>query len=165
MKIVNSASDKIMTNTLDPTDIKILNILQQDARLDIKQIADQVHKSTSPVHERIRKLQNLGYIKRYVAILDREKIGKPLLAIAQVSLSAHTKLALMTFEEQINQQSEVQLCLHLSGACDFVLHIAVSDTQCYYDFLVNQLCNLPHVINVQTCFVLKECKTHSPYVL
>jgi Lrp/AsnC family leucine-responsive transcriptional regulator len=154
-----------MARTLDLVDIKILNILQQDARMDIKQIADRVCKSTSPVHERIRRMQNLGYIKRYVAILDREKIGKPLLAITQVTLDKHTQATLKGFEEAVNDLPEVQLCLQLSGVHDFVLHIAVSDTQAYHDFLVNRLCTLPNVTQVESCFVLRECKTHSPYPL
>src|SRR5258708_696529 len=105
-----------MNKPLDQTDIKILNILQQDARLEIKQIADRVCKSSSPVHERIRKLQHQGYIKRYIAVLDREKIGRYLLAVAQVTLSNHTPESLSRFESRVNALTEVQLCLHLSGA-------------------------------------------------
>src|SRR5258708_2938675 len=100
---------------LDATDIKILKLLQQDARLEIKQIADKVHKSTSPVHERIRKLHDKGIIKGYIAILDREKIGKPVLVISQVSLTEHTKDALEAFETEVNKMPEVMQCLHLSG--------------------------------------------------
>jgi len=154
-----------MSHTLDDTDIKILQLLQDDARLELKQIASRVHKSTSPVHERIRKLKDMGYIKRYVAILDREKIGMPVLVIAQVTLSTHTTTALNNFAEQVNQLAEVQLCLHLSGACDFILHVSVPDPPAYYQFLMNKLCDLPHVVNVRTSFVLKECKIYSPFAL
>jgi Lrp/AsnC family leucine-responsive transcriptional regulator len=151
--------------TLDPTDIKILNLLQQNARLELKEIAVKVHKSTSPVHERIRKLQEYGFIKRYVAILDREKIGRPLLAIVQVTLAVHTRLALLLFEEKMNRLPEVQLCLHLSGGFDFMVHVSIPDTQTFHDFLMNKLCNEQHVSRVETSFVLKECKVHSPYLL
>jgi Lrp/AsnC family leucine-responsive transcriptional regulator len=154
-----------MNGMLDPTDIEILNILQQDARLDIKQIASRVHKSASPVHERIRKLQEQGVIKRYVAVLDREKIGMPLLAIAQVTLANQTKATYLHFEEQVNKFPEVQLCLQLSGNCDFILHVAVPDTRAYQDFLMNRLCSQPSVINVQSCFVLKEVKANGSYPL
>jgi len=154
-----------MAYTLDETDIKILQLLQDDARLELKQIADRVHKSTSPVHERIRKLKDMGYIKRYVAILDREKIGMPVLVIAQVTLSTHTKTALNNFVEQVNQLPEVQLCLHLSGAADFILHVSVPDTPAYYNFLMDKLCEMQYVVNVRTSFVLKECKIYSPFPL
>ena len=154
-----------MSHTLDDTDIKILQLLQDDARLELKQIANRVHKSTSPVHERIRKLKDMGYIKRYVAILDREKIGMPVLVITQVTLSNHTKTALNNFAEQVNHLPEVQLCLHLSGACDFILHVSVPDPPAYYLFLMNKLCDLPNVVNVRTSFVLKECKIYSPFPL
>ena len=154
-----------MNGTLDPTDIKILNLLQQDARLEIRQIAGLVHKSASPVHQRIRKLQEQGFIKGYVAVLDRVKIGRPLLAIAQVSLANQSKAMFLDFEEQVIQLPEVQLCLQLSGSCDFILHVAVADTLAYQDFLMNRLCSLQQVASVQTCFVLKECKLHSPYFL
>lgn len=154
-----------MNKILDPTDIKILNILQQDARLDIRQIAVQVHKSTSPVHERIRRLQDHGFIKRYVAVLDREKIGKQLMAITRVSLNVHTQETLNNFAGSVNELPEVQLCLHLSGAYDFILHVIVSDTQAYHDFLVNKLCKLAHVTHVESSFVLRECKMYGPYQL
>jgi len=154
-----------MNGTLDPTDIKILNLLQQDARLEIRQIAGLVHKSASPVHQRIRKLQEQGFIKGYVAVLDRVKIGMPLLAIVQVRLSTHTSEALQAFEKQAARLNEVQLCLHLSGVNDFILHVAVRHTLAYHDFLMQHICNQPNVAGVQTCFVLKECKNHGPYVL
>jgi len=154
-----------MNGTLDPTDIKILNLLQQDARLNLQKISERVHKSTSSVNERISKLKEQGFIKRYVAILDPEKIGKHFLAITQVTLSVHTRAALTGFEEKIKEWPEVLLCLHLSGACDFILHIAVPDSSSYHDFLLDRLCIMEQVANVQTFIVLKECKSNSPYPL
>jgi Lrp/AsnC family leucine-responsive transcriptional regulator len=154
-----------MNRTLDPTDIKILNLLQQDATLELSQIASRVHKSTTPVFRRIRQLQQDGFIKRYVAILDREKIGKPLLAIVQVTLSDHSQAAMIRFVRHVNTLPEVQLCMQLSGVCDFILHIAQPGAQEYHHFLMNQVCSLPEVAHVQTSFVLQEFKFYTPYIL
>jgi DNA-binding Lrp family transcriptional regulator len=150
---------------LDQTDIKILNLLQQDARINLKELAGRVHRSPTPVQERIHKLQEQGYIRQYTAILDRVKIGRPLLAITQVTLSEHTKITLSDFEATMNQMPEVQACFHTSGTFDFILHIGVVNTQDYHDFLMDRLCSLPVVSQVQTSFVLKECKSYTPVPL
>jgi len=150
---------------LDDTDCKILRILQQDARQELSVIARQVFRSPSSVGERIRKLQEEGIIKRYIAIIDPKKIGQHLLAVTHVSLSVHTKETLNEFQRIAEGLPEVQLCLHLSGACDFILHIAVADTQTYYQVLMEKICSHAYVSHVDTSFVLNECKTHAPYIV
>jgi Lrp/AsnC family leucine-responsive transcriptional regulator len=150
---------------LDPTDIKLLNLLQQDASLELSQLSALVFKSTSSVHERIRKLKAQGVIKRYVAVLDPDKVGRPFLAVTQVSLSVHTRAAYDVFSSRVVELPEVLQCLQLSGAFDFILQVAAADTLAYQDFLLNVLGKMENVINLQSSVVLKECKTHSPYPL
>jgi Lrp/AsnC family leucine-responsive transcriptional regulator len=154
-----------MQRTLDKTDIQILNLLQQDARMELAVIARQVAKSPSSVSERIRKLQEQGVILGYVAVVDGEKVGKPLLAVTHVSLSVHTKTALNAFRQQASAIAEVGMCLHVSGPCDFILHIAVSGTEAYYQLLMEKICCNPKVSHVDTCFVLMACKAGAPYAL
>jgi len=87
---------------LDVFDLNILRILQKDASLTNKEIASQLNKSVATVHERVRRLKEQGYIKRVVAILDRKKINKSLIAFSQVLLHDHTAETLATFERSAN---------------------------------------------------------------
>ena len=143
---------------LDPVDYKILGILQQNARLDIVRIAGQVHKSHSSTTDRIRRLVEKGYIQRFIALLDRRLIGRPILMIVQVKLSIHTTESLRTFSRQMQQLSEVQVCLHLSGEYDFLLQVSLRDPLEYQGFLDQKLCSLPAIEKVHSSLVLNECK-------
>ena len=78
---------------LDKTDLIILNLLQQNARVTVKEIAEKVHLSTTPVHERIKRLENTGVIKQYAALVDHSKVKKGLMVICYVSLKEHSKTA------------------------------------------------------------------------
>lgn len=149
-----------MTNQklLDPTDIKILNILQQNARMEVNHIASQVYKSPTATHERIKKLQENGYIQRYIAVLDRKLIGRPTLMITLVKLNHHAAQTLREFPAFVYTYPEVQVCLHLSGEFDFLLQVNLRDATEYEDFLDQKLCSLPMVEKVQSSLVLKECK-------
>jgi Lrp/AsnC family leucine-responsive transcriptional regulator len=146
---------------LDQTDLKILDILQREARLDVKQIAARVHKSPAAAQERIRKLQEKGYIQRYIAVLDRKLMGRPTLMITLVKLNRHAAQTLRDFPNYMYSLPEVQVCLHLSGEFDFLLQVTLKDPQEYEAFLTRQLCALPMVEKVQSSLVLKECKSQA----
>lgn len=154
----------VMSKVLDDTDREILRMLQEDARQNVREIAAKVHRSVSPTHERIRRLEVDGYIKRYTAILDRDKIGRPLLAIAQVRLSEQTTESTSTFIEAMRGFPAVILCLQLAGSFDFLLHVAASDTGVYQRF-VDALCSVPFVAKVESHFVLREAKGDVAYPL
>ena len=141
----------------DPCDIKILSILQEDARMDVTRIATRVHKSPNSIHERIRRLKELGYIQRYTAILDRKLLGRPTMMVTLVKLNRHSAATLRDFPAKMYQLSEVQVCLHLSGEFDFLLQVTLRDPQEYDEFLDQKLCSLPMVEKVQSSLVLKEC--------
>ena len=147
---------------LDHTDKKILNLLQQDGRADVKQIAFKVHKSPPAAHERIRKLQEQGYIKRYIAVLDRRLVGRPTLMVTLVKLNCHSNVVLREFAAYMQAIPEVEVCMHLSGEFDFLIQINVRDAMEYEQFLDTQLCALPVVEKVQSSLVLKEVKNYSP---
>ena len=150
---------------LDPTDIELLKILQKDASLTHKQISDQIYKSVATVHERIRKLKKLGYIKRTVAILDRKKIDRNLIAFSQVLLNDHAAETLKTFEDEVIRFPEVMECFQMTGTFDFVLRIATKDIDAYHDFYRNKLATLPNITTVQSFFVLSETKSDTAYPL
>jgi Lrp/AsnC family leucine-responsive transcriptional regulator len=150
-----------MDNLLDPVNIKILNLLQQNGRLQIKEISEKVYKSETPVGQRIRRLQEEGVILRYVAVLDRLKVGRTMLVITHVRLNRHTPQALGEFGAAMNAVPEVQVCLQVAGEYDFLLQLALRDTQEYEHFLSKKLGPIPYVERYQSFFVLKDYKVQT----
>jgi DNA-binding Lrp family transcriptional regulator len=143
---------------LDQTDLEILKILQQNARATIKEISDKVHLSTTPVHERIRRMEGNGVIKQYVTLLNASKVGKGLMVICYVSLRQHSKNAGDKFIRSILGMNEVLECLTISGEFDFMLKVVASNMDEYYNFHVNKLSNIENVGNVQSVFVMGVVK-------
>jgi DNA-binding Lrp family transcriptional regulator len=150
---------------LDPTDTGILKLLQQDASLTNKEISYKLNKSIATIHERIRRLKEQGYIKRMVAILDRKKINKSLIAFSQVVLNDHMESTLTQFTESVAQFPEVMECFQMTGSSDFLLRIATRDMEAYSVFYNTKLAKLPNVTTVQSSFVLSEAKSDTAYPL
>lgn len=143
---------------LDMTDRRILNILQENAKLANKEIAARLNMTTTPVYERIKKLEEGGYIKKYVALVDKEKLGFSLVAFCDVSLKEHSRAYLMKFENEVGSLVEVIKCYHIAGMYDYLLKVVVKDMAAYQDFIVNKLAALDNIGNVQSSFVMKEIK-------
>jgi len=143
---------------LDQKDLEILKLLQQNARMTIKEISEKVHLSTTPVHERIKRMEESGVIKQYVTLLNASKVGKGLMVICYVSLKQHSKNAGEKFIKGILEMTEVLECLTISGEFDFMLKVVVADMDEYYNFHVNKLSNLENVGNVQSVFVMGVVK-------
>ncbi|MEO8584440.1 MAG: Lrp/AsnC family transcriptional regulator, partial [Flavitalea sp.] len=99
-----------MLTSLDHDDLQILQLLQHDASLTHKEIADKIGKSVSPVNDRIKRLQNEGYIKRYVAVLDKKKLGQSLIAYTHVQLKEHSENMMRTFEREVIKFDDVMEC-------------------------------------------------------
>jgi DNA-binding Lrp family transcriptional regulator len=154
-------SSKEETTTLDPTDLEILQLLQHNARITIKEIAEKVHLSTTPVHERIRRLEERGVIKQYATLLDGAKVKKGLMVICYISLRQHSKMAGNKFIKSIQEMNEVIECLTISGQFDFMLKVVAENMDAYYDFHVNRLSQIENIGNVQSVFVMGVIKqTH-----
>ena len=147
---------------LDTTDIEILRLLQKDAEMTNKEISLQIHKSIATIHERIRRLKEQGYIKRTVAILDRKKINKGLIAFSQVLLNDHAADTLLGFEKEVVKFPEVMECFQMTGTFDFILRIATTDMDAYHIFY-RKLATLPNITTVQSFFVLSETKSETAY--
>jgi DNA-binding Lrp family transcriptional regulator len=154
-----------MLRALDSDDLRILQLLQHDARLTNKEIADKIGKTFSPVYERIKRLQAEGYIRQYAAILDNKKVGKSLVAYTNVHLKEHSQKAMLAFEKAVGEFAEVMECYHMTGEYDFLLRVAVPDMDAYYDFVINRLAILANVGTVQSFFVLHESKRNTAYHL
>ena len=141
---------------LDETDLKILRILQDDAKKTTKDIAKQLHLTASPVYERIRRLEKKGYIKHYVAILDKKMLNRPVTAICMVSLRYHNEGFIDTFEQQIKELVEVQECYHMAGKVDFFLKIHLEGLEEYHEFVRSKLSKIQNIGVLGSYFVLKE---------
>lgn len=149
---------------LDPTDLAILRMLQDNADLTNKEISAQLYKSVATIHDRIKRLKELGYIKRIVAILDRKKIDKGLVAFSQVLLNDHTVKTLTVFETEVVKFPEVMECFQMTGSFDFILRVATTDMDAYHLFY-RKLATLPNITTVQSFFVLSETKSDTAYPL
>lgn len=149
------------TISLDSKDMAILALLQQNARMTVKEIADKIHLSTTPVHERIKRLEASGVIKQYATLVDHTKVKKGLIAICYVSLKEHSKTAGTKFIKAINAMTEVIECYNISGEFDFMLKVVTEDMNAYHDFHVNKLSNIENMGHVQSVFVIGVIKqTH-----
>lgn len=146
---------------LDKTDLAILKMLQVNARVTVREISEQVHLSTTPVHERIRRMEQTGVIRQYAAIVNGAKVKKGLMAICYVSLRQHSKQAGAKFIKTVQDMNEVTECLTISGEFDFLLKVVTENMDTYYDFHVNRVGEIENVGNVQTVFVMGVVKmTH-----
>ncbi len=143
---------------LDQKDLQILKLLQQNARMTIKEISEKVHLSTTPVHERIRRMEESGVIQQYVTLLNASKVGKGLMVICYVSLRQHSKNAGDKFIKSILEMTEVLECLTISGEFDFMLKVVAANMDEYYRFHVNKLSSIENVGNVQSVFVMGVVK-------
>ena len=108
---------------LDKSDLAILKLLQENACITVKEISEKVHLSTTPVHERIKRLEQNGVIRQYATLVDHAKVKKGLMVICYVSLKEHNKNAGLKFIKAINQLNEVIECYNISGEFDFMLKV------------------------------------------
>lgn len=154
-----------MPAELNIDDIRILNLLQHDARLTNKEIASKLGKSVTAIHERIRKLQDSHVIEGYVAILNRDLIGKSLIAYTTVKLKEHAQQMLERFARDIAQFPEVMECHRLAGHFDYLIKVVVRDMNEYNTFLMKKLSTLPNLGSVESNFVLSDGRTRTAYTL
>jgi Lrp/AsnC family transcriptional regulator, leucine-responsive regulatory protein len=147
--------------TLDKKDMAILKLLQENARVTVKEISEKIHLSTTPVHERIKRMEESGVIKQYVTLVDQNKVDLNLMVICYVSLKEHSKTAGVKFIKMVNELQEVIECYSISGEFDFMLKVVCKDMNTYYDFHVNKLSQQENMGNVQSVFVMGVIKeTH-----
>ncbi|UMB54332.1 Lrp/AsnC family transcriptional regulator [Lutibacter sp. A64] len=148
---------------LDDIDLKILRILQEDSKKTTKEVSELLNLSASPVYERIRRLEKNGYIKKYVAILDKRLVNQPITAICMVSLRYHNEGFIEKFERQIKALKEVQECYHMAGKVDFFLKINLGDLDEYHEFVRLKLSKIENIGVLESYFVLKEIYSTTAY--
>ncbi len=143
---------------MDNTDKNILKLLQNNARISNKELAKETGLSTTPVFERVKKLEKNGVIKNYVAILDQSKLNKNLTSFVSVKLEKHSKGHLMQFQTSINRLAEVMECYHVAGNTDYVLKVLIEDIQEYKKFITEKMSAIENIASLETLFVMDEIK-------
>jgi DNA-binding Lrp family transcriptional regulator len=149
---------------LDEKDRAILRLLQENAKTTVREIADKVHLSPTPVHERIKRMEDLGVIRQYAALVNHTKLRKGLIVICYVSLKEHNKKSGAKFIKTIQEIDEVIECYNISGEFDFMLKVMVENMDAYYDFHVNKLGQVENLGHLQSTFVMGVVKEIQPRV-
>jgi Lrp/AsnC family transcriptional regulator, leucine-responsive regulatory protein len=143
---------------LDVLDEQIISLLQANGKMNNKEVAVRIGLSVTPTFERIKRLERLGIIRGYQAIIDRKALGKDLQVFCQVSLQTHQLDALEEFEHAVVMLDEVESCYHVAGSVDYTLLVGVKDMEAYQYFLKNKLTRIPHIAQVHSNFVMTALK-------
>lgn len=143
---------------LDKIDKSLLYYLQEDCKQTNKELSNKLNLSVTAVYERIKKLERLGVIQKYVTLLKKEKVDRGLVVFCQIKLVQHTKDYLTKFENEITQLEEVLECFHVSGEYDYLLKVVVKDMEQFRTFMVTKLTTLQHIGSTQSSFVINEVK-------
>ena len=151
----------VPTVSLDDKDRQILKLLQADGKITVREIAAKIHLSTTPVHERIKRMEDSGVIMQYAALVNHAKVRKGLMVICYISLKEHNKKSGSKFIKTIQELPEVIECYNISGEFDFMLKVVAESMDAYYDFHVNKLGQLDNIGHMQSTFVMGVIKqTH-----
>lgn len=143
---------------LSPQEWALLRFLQKDSRFDINDLMKQLNMSRTTVYERIKKLENEGYIKGYVALIDHEKVGLNFTVIVTVSLISQRAEFVEAFSEEVAQLDEVVEAYVTGGIFDYVLKVMVKDLKAYNDFVAKKLSVIPNISNIKSSFVMNYIK-------
>jgi len=143
---------------LDKTDLSILKHLQENGRYTTKALAEKLNLSTTPIFERVKKMEKEGLIKKYVALLNERKAGLKQTVFISISLKEHTRSYLDRFVEEIDQFKEVLECYHIAGDYDFLLKVVVADVEAYEKFILTKLSIISNIGKVQTHIALSRKK-------
>jgi len=146
---------------LDPIDRRIVMLLQEDAKMNVKAIALKVGLTSTPTYDRIKRLEKAGIIRRYTAEINREKAGLGLLVFCQVTLQAHSRQHIRQFEKAVQEIVEVIGCFHIAGNFDYLLKIVVPNIQAYQSLLTHKLSVLESVATIQSNLVMSAVKEHT----
>ena len=147
-----------MKTHLDEVDIQLLSLLQEDGRITNADLAKRVGLSPPSVLQRVRTLEKLGLIREYAALLDYERLGLRITALAMVSLSLHQEQPIERFRKAVQDIPEILECYHVSGEFDFLLKIVVKDIRAYEQLVREKLSRIKGIGQIKTSFVLATPK-------
>lgn len=146
---------------IDETDLNILKELIQDSRLSVRELSARVHRSSTPVFERLRRLENEKIIKQYTIVVDEDAIGRGFTVFCNVSLKQISSEIHQEFAEAVAGMSEVVECYNVSGDFDYMLKVQVPDMKTYRKFVTDKLGRLMVLDSVQSVFAMEEIKRES----
>lgn len=144
--------------TLSAIDMKILALLQNDARVTNQTLADHIGMSASPCWRKVRKLEEDEVIQGYRAVLNRKKIGLGVMVFVRVAIDSHSEAEARKFEQEVTALDDVVACYSIGGDADFLLQVVAQDLDAYADFAMKVIRRLPGIKEMQSMFVLKEIK-------
>ncbi|WP_186104629.1 Lrp/AsnC family transcriptional regulator [Burkholderia gladioli] len=144
---------------IDATDMKILQIVQENGRLSNAEIAEQISLSPSPCWKRLKRLESSGMIRGYQAMLDRRMLGFGVVAFVNISLDNHTQKVCRAFEAGVMAMPEVIACHNTTGAHDYLLQILAEDFDTYSEFVLDRLRTLPGVKEMLSTVSMRELKS------
>ena len=142
----------------DAIDKALLEYLQQDSKQTNKELSNKLNLSVTAVYERIKKLEKEGFINKYVALLDKEKINKNFVVFCHVKLVQHSQDYVIKFEKEVANLNEVLECYHVSGDYDYLLKVLVKDMAAFREFMVKKLTTINHIGSTHSMFVINEVK-------
>ncbi len=150
--------------SLDSTDLSILKLLQHNARLTIKEIAAKLNLSTTPIFDRMKRMEKEKVIDRYVAIVNPEKVGKSIFAFVHISLKEHARPEVEVFVNQVIDFKEVMECYHVTGDADFVLKVSLDSMEAYNEFVLDKLSIVKNIGKLETrfCLSIRKFSTELP---
>ena len=144
---------------LDKHDLLILQALQKNSNINTQELADQVNLSKTPCWRRVRKLEELGYIKKYVALLDQKMLELSVMAYVQVSMLNHDLKTLRIFDEFVEQSPFILDCNSTAGNFDYVMKVIAKDTEQLENFLMRELLSVGVVQSTNTNLILRQKKS------
>ena len=145
-------------DTLDTVDIQILRTLQENARLTTKVLAARVHLSTTPVFERLKRLESNGYIKKYIAVLDAEKLNQGFVVFCNVKMHRMSHDIAEQFSQMVKGIPEVTECYNVSGSFDYLLKVHAANMKYYREFVLNVLGSIEGLGSIESTFVMDTIK-------
>ena len=147
------------TQNLDKTDIQILKVLKENGRITVKDLAQRVHLSPTPVFERMHRMETAGIIERYTTVLNAAKLGRGFIVFCSVKLRRMGKDIAHDFVNRVKDIPEVAECYNISGEFDYLLKIYAPDMQYYNAFIINVLGTIKSLGSIQSSFVMDPVKT------
>lgn len=151
--------------TLSPSEMHILTLLQNDARITNQALADEIGLSASPCWRKVRRLEEEEVIQGYRAVLNRRKIGLGVMVFVRVSIDSHSEADAKKFEQQLTALDNVVACYSIGGDADFLLQVVSRDLDAFAEFSMTVIRRLPGIKEMQSMFVLKEIKPLVGYPL
>lgn len=142
---------------MDSIDIKLLDLMQQNANMTVQQMAEKVHLSTTPCWKRINQLIKFGFIDKTVSLINCKKVGLDVIAIVFITIDNHNKEKIDAFSEAIKGFPEILECYRMSGEIDYLLRVIVKDIN-HYDNFYKQLIEKVNFIKVKSNFAIEEVK-------